>query len=99
MSEERESRDLQKAKTFFEYGNDAALKGNHDYAIAMYKQACSIDVENLVYRQALRGIETAEVRQRPGQGRHAGRCQEPAALVAGAGCTLETEIHGSPRAV
>ena len=33
MSEERDSPDLQKAKTFFEYGNDAALKGNFDYAI------------------------------------------------------------------
>ena len=40
MSSESESPDLQKAKTFFQYGNDAAMKSNLDYAIDMYKQAC-----------------------------------------------------------
>jgi tetratricopeptide (TPR) repeat protein len=47
---------LQKAKAFFTYGNDAALKSNHDYAIEMYKEACKLAPDNLVYRQALRGI-------------------------------------------
>jgi tetratricopeptide (TPR) repeat protein len=47
----------EKAKTFFQYGNDAALKNNHDYAISMYQSACKIDPNNLIYRQALRGIE------------------------------------------
>ena len=37
MSSESSSSDKQKAKTLFDYGNDAALKGNHDYAIDMYK--------------------------------------------------------------
>ena len=37
MSSESESPDLQKAKTFFQYGNDAALKSNFDYAIDMYQ--------------------------------------------------------------
>lgn len=46
-----------KAQTFFQYGNDAALKSNYDYAIDMYRQACKLDPENLVYRQALRGVE------------------------------------------
>jgi tetratricopeptide (TPR) repeat protein len=46
-----------KAQTFFQYGNDAALKNNFDYAIQMYREACKLDPENLTYRQALRGIE------------------------------------------
>lgn len=57
MSSESESPELQKAKTFFQYGNDAALKENPDYAIAMYRQACKIAPDNLIYRQALRGVE------------------------------------------
>jgi len=57
MSSEPTPDDLRKAKTYFEYGNDAALKSNFDYAIDMYKQACKIVPDNLVYRQALRGIE------------------------------------------
>ncbi len=47
----------ERAKTFFQYGNDAALKNNHDYAVDMYQRACKIDPDNLIYRQALRGIE------------------------------------------
>jgi tetratricopeptide (TPR) repeat protein len=47
----------EKAKMFFQYGNDAAMKNNHDYAIDMYTRACKIDPDNLIYRQALRGIE------------------------------------------
>lgn len=49
--------DRQKARTFFKYGNDAALKDNYDYAIQMYKEACKLHPDNLVFRQALRGIE------------------------------------------
>jgi tetratricopeptide (TPR) repeat protein len=47
---------IQKGKTFFTYGNDAALKSNFDYAIQMYKEACKLEPDNLRYRQALRGI-------------------------------------------
>ena len=47
---------LQKGKTFFQYGNDAALKANYDYAIQMYKEACKLEPDNIKYRQALRGI-------------------------------------------
>jgi tetratricopeptide (TPR) repeat protein len=47
----------ERAKTYFQYGNDAALKNNHDYAVNMYQSACKIDPDNLIYRQALRGIE------------------------------------------
>ncbi len=47
---------LQKARTFFTYGNDAAIKSNYDYAIQMYKEACKLAPDDLKYRQALRGI-------------------------------------------
>ncbi len=32
-------REKEKAKTFFQYGNDAALKNNFDYAVNMYQRA------------------------------------------------------------
>jgi tetratricopeptide (TPR) repeat protein len=47
----------ERAKSYFQYGNDAALKNNYDYAVNMYQSACKIDAANLIYRQALRGIE------------------------------------------
>lgn len=59
--------DLQRAQTFFKYGNEAAQKGNHDYAINMYKQASAIVVDNLLYRQALRGIERRKFNNDPGK--------------------------------
>ncbi len=46
-----------KAASFFQYGNDAALKNNFDYAISMYREALKIDQGNLLYRQALRGVQ------------------------------------------
>ncbi len=55
----------QKAATFFQYGNDAALKSNFDYAINMYKEACKLVPDNLVYRQALRGIERRKFNNDP----------------------------------
>ena len=57
MSSESESPDVQKAKTFFQYGNDAMMKSNLDYAIAMYRQACKAVPDNMMYRQSLRGAE------------------------------------------
>ncbi len=57
MSSESESPDVQKARTFFQYGNDAMTKSNIDYAIAMYRQACKAVPDNMVYRQSLRGAE------------------------------------------
>ncbi len=38
MPDESEKPDLQKAQKFFQYGNDAAIKSNFDYDIAMYRQ-------------------------------------------------------------
>lgn len=46
-----------KAQSLFQYGNDAAMKGNHDYAIAMYRDALKIEPGNLLFRQALRGAQ------------------------------------------
>jgi tetratricopeptide (TPR) repeat protein len=46
-----------RAKAFFGYGNDAAQKGNDVYAAEMYKKACQIKPDNLVYRQSLRGVQ------------------------------------------
>jgi tetratricopeptide (TPR) repeat protein len=65
MSSESDSPDLQKAKTFFQYGNDAAMKSNYDYAIDMYRQACKHAPDNMAYRQALRGIERRKFANTP----------------------------------
>ncbi len=73
MSDESEKPDLQKAQTFFQYGNDAALKSNFDYAIAMYRQCSKIVPDNLVFRQALRGIQRRKLNNDPAKvGRLAG---------------------------
>ncbi len=57
--------DRQKAKTFFQYGNEATLKSNLDYAIDMYKQACRLAPDNLSYRQALRGVQRRKFNNDP----------------------------------
>lgn len=67
MPSESDPPDLQKAATFFQYGTEAAHKSNFDYAIDMYKQACKIVPDNLVYRQALRGIERRKFNNEPGK--------------------------------
>ncbi len=65
MPSESSPPDRQKAKTFFQYGNDAALKSNIDYAIDMYKQACKLAPDNLSYRQALRGVQRRKFNNDP----------------------------------
>jgi tetratricopeptide (TPR) repeat protein len=65
MPPESGKADRQKAKTFSEYGNDAALKGNLDYAIDMYRQACKLVPDNLSYRQALRGVQRRKFNNDP----------------------------------
>lgn len=65
MSSESVKPDIQKARTFFQYGNDAALKSNLDYAIDMYKQACKIVPDNLTYRQALRAVQRKKFNNEP----------------------------------
>jgi tetratricopeptide (TPR) repeat protein len=56
---------IQRAQVFFKTANDAALKNNYDYAIQMYQECCKLDPENLVYRQALRGIERRKFNNSP----------------------------------
>jgi tetratricopeptide (TPR) repeat protein len=65
MPPESDKPDRQKAKTFSQYGNDAALKGNLDYAIDMYRQACKLAPDNLLYRQALRGVQRRKFNNDP----------------------------------
>jgi tetratricopeptide (TPR) repeat protein len=65
MPSDSDSPDLQKAKTFFQYGNDATLKSNLDYAIDMYRQACKLAPDKLTYRQALRGVQRRKFNNDP----------------------------------
>src|SRR5690242_17391426 len=65
MSAESNQVDRQKAKTFFQYGNDAVMKSNLDYAIDMYKQACKLVPDNLPYRQSLRGAQRKKFNNEP----------------------------------
>jgi tetratricopeptide (TPR) repeat protein len=83
MSSEPDSPELQKAKTFFQYGNDAAMKSNFDYAIDMYRQACKLVPDNMMFRQALRGIERKKFNNEPSKvGMLAGARNQPALLRA-----------------
>ena len=55
-SDAQDSAKKEKAETFFQYGNEAAMKSNFDYAIQMYQGACKEYPGKLLYRQALRGV-------------------------------------------
>jgi tetratricopeptide (TPR) repeat protein len=78
MSSDAVNPDLSKAQTFFQYGNDAALKSNFDYAIDMYKQCCKLVPDNLLYRQALRGVERRKLNGDPSKvGMLAGARNQP----------------------
>ena len=73
----------EKAKTFFNYGNDAALKSNFDYAIQMYKEACKLAPDNIQYRQALRGIARRKFNNEPAKvGRLVGARLQPIRMSA-----------------
>ena len=72
---------------------------NFDYAIDMYKQACKIVPDNLVYRQALRGIERRKFNGDPEQGGDAGRSQESAAPDARQIGAIEGESRPGDRIV
>jgi tetratricopeptide (TPR) repeat protein len=83
MSSESDSPELQKARTFFQYGNDAAHKSNIDYAIDMYKQACKFHPDNLTYRQALRGMQRRKFNNDPSKvGMLAGAKNQPIRMKA-----------------
>jgi tetratricopeptide (TPR) repeat protein len=54
-----------KAKTLFEYGSDALVKNNIDYAIQMFTDACKLDPAHLPYRNALRMAERRKFGNEP----------------------------------
>lgn len=67
-----------KARTFFQHGNEATLKNNLDYAIQMYQEACKIEPEHLLCRQALRVIERRKFGNEPSKvGRLVGMRTQP----------------------
>jgi tetratricopeptide (TPR) repeat protein len=67
-----------KARTFFNYGNDAAQKANFDYAIQMYREACKLEPGWLQSRQMLRGIERRKFGNEPSKvGRLVGARTQP----------------------
>ena len=69
---------IDKARAFFGYGNDAAQKGNDVYAAQMYKEACKLAPENLVYRQSLRGVQRRKFNNDPSKvGRMVGLTLQP----------------------
>ncbi|MEW4566520.1 tetratricopeptide repeat protein [Tautonia sp. JC769] len=49
-----DQKDLQRAESFFNYGNDATARGNFPYAMDMYKNALKIAPLELKFRQAMR---------------------------------------------
>ncbi len=74
-----------KAKAYFGYGNDAAQKGNNEYAAQMYKEACKLAPDNLAYRQSLRGVQRRKFNNDPTKvGRMVGLTLQPLRLRIGA---------------
>jgi len=76
---------IDKARAFFGYGNDAAQKGNDVYAAQMYKEACKLAPENLAYRQSLRGVQRRKFKNDPTKvGRMVGLSLQPLRMRIGA---------------
>lgn len=76
---------LDKARAFFGYGNDAAQKGNDVYAAQMYKEACKLAPDNLAYRQSLRGVQRRKFKNDPTKvGRMVGLSLQPLRMRIGA---------------
>ncbi len=76
---------VDKARAFFGYGNDAAQKGNDVYAAQMYKEACKLAPENLAYRQSLRGVQRRKFNNDPTKiGRMVGLTLQPLRMRIGA---------------
>lgn len=51
------SADAQRATQFFLRGTEAVKKGNHPYALEMFRDACKLAPDNIQYRQSLRGTQ------------------------------------------
>ena len=55
----------ERAKKFFVYGHDAVRKGNYDYAVQMYRDACRLEPLNLQFRQSLRAAQRLKFENDP----------------------------------
>ncbi len=55
----------QRAHALFQTGNEAALKNNLDYASNMFREALKLEPGNLLYRQALRGVQRRRFQNDP----------------------------------
>jgi hypothetical protein len=78
MPSESDSPEIHNARTFFQYGNDAATKSNYDYAIDMYRRACKLVPDNLSYRQSLRIAQRRKFNNEPAKvGMLAGARNQP----------------------
>ncbi len=60
-----DEKDLQKAESLFQYGTDAANKGNYPYAIDMYRNACRIAPLVVRFRNALRAVQRLKFGNEP----------------------------------
>jgi tetratricopeptide (TPR) repeat protein len=65
MSSGSDAANQQRAKTLFQTGNDAVKMSNLDYAIAMFRECCKLVPDNMMYRQALRGVERRKFNNDP----------------------------------
>lgn len=81
--EQAPTRNRQRAQALFQTGNEASLKNNLDYAVNMYREALKLEPENLLFRQALRGVERRKFNNDPGKvGKLVGARNQPIRLRA-----------------
>src|SRR4051812_17921016 len=94
MPSEPELPDAQRAKTFFQYGNEAAHKSNFDYAVDMYKQACKLAPSNLLFRQSLRGAQRRRFNNDPSKvGMLSGARNQPIRMRARSARSKGKHVH------
>jgi len=65
MSTAPENQDKRKARSLFQHGNEAMSKGNLDYALNMFREACKLDPGELPYRQMLRNVQRKKYENDP----------------------------------
>jgi tetratricopeptide (TPR) repeat protein len=65
MASEADPKVRQNAETLFQYGSDAVLKANLDYAIDMFGQASRLVPAELKYRKALRDVQRKKFNNDP----------------------------------
>ena len=65
MSSAPENPGKKKARTLFQTGNEAVSKGNLEYALNMFREACKLDPGELPYRQMLRNVQKKKFENDP----------------------------------